>query len=425
MQLISRQSTLSGAVDIPGSKSHTIRGVLLAALAAGESTLEAPLASADTEAAVRVYSALGAAFDQGPDAWHIRGIGTDFSAPSEVLDVGNSGTTLRVAMGSLALLRTGEAVITGDSQIQSRPSQALADALNDLGADIESVNGTGCAPYRIRGRLQGGSTSLECKTSQYLTSLLLACPLAPGDSDIAVPLLHEKPYVGITLDWLDFIGLRVEKNADWSRFHVPGGQCLQPFSRRVPADFSTATFFLAMGVLGDNNIVCRGLDLNDSQPDKAVIDYLRAMGADITTADNAVHCRPGVLNGCELDLNNTPDALPMMATAACFARGETRLVNVPQARIKETDRIAVMCAELGKLGADIAELPDGLVIRESRLTGAAVNGHHDHRVVMALALAGTLIDGETRVATAEAAAVTFPAFVKTVQNLGGDLALSD
>ncbi len=421
MELICRPSTLTGSVAIPGSKSHTIRGVLLASLAAGESRLLAPLNSADTEAAMRVYSALGATFDRQGNEWLVRGTGGRFLIPEHTLDAGNSGTTLRVALGSLSLLPEGEAIITGDEQIRSRPSQPLAAALNELGAQVEAINANGCAPFRVRGVLRGGRTSIECETSQYLTSLLLACPLAAGDSELEVPLLNEKAYAGITLDWLKFMGIEVEHDPEYKHFRIPGGQQYKPFTRRIPADLSSATFFLVAGALGGNDISCRGLDLEDAQPDKAVIDYLRAMGADISVTNDAVRVQAKELNGVELDLNETPDALPMLAVAGCFARGETRLVNVPQARIKETDRIAVMCRELRKLGADVEELPAGLVVRCSRLRGAALEGHQDHRVVMALAIAGTLVPGETRISTAEAASVTFPQFTDFLENLGADL----
>jgi 3-phosphoshikimate 1-carboxyvinyltransferase len=267
--------------------------------------------------------------------------------------------------------------------------------------------------------LRGGHTSIECRNSQYLTSLLLACPFAPGDSDIDVPLLYERPYVGMTLDWLEAVGIHVQRQG-WEHFHVPGGQSLKPFTRRIAADFSSATFFLAAGALGNNSIVCEGLDMADSQSDRAVVDFLRQMGAKVDVGADAISVSAAPLTGIDIDMNDCPDALPMMAVVGCFARGTTRLINVPQARIKETDRIAVMACELRKLGAKIEELEDGLVIHESQLRGAAVNGHHDHRVVMSLAIAGSLI-GDTAIATAEAAAITFPTFSTLYTSLGGDI----
>lgn len=420
MEFLVNASRLQGEVDVPGSKSHTIRGVLMASLADGESVLDAPLASKDTEAAVGVYRALGAEFDLGETQWRIRGVGRSPRLPSAPLDVMNSGTTMNVALGTCALLPDGEVILSGDAQIQRRPSGTLAAALNDLGAHVVSERANDCPPFRVRGRIRGGHTSMQCRSSQYLTSLLLACPLADGISEIDVPLLMERPYVEMTLDWLAFMGVELERDG-LEHFRIPGGQTFKPFRRRIPADFSTATFFLVAGALGQNAVTCRGLDLADSQSDKAVVHFLRAMGADIRIDGDAITVRPKALFGMELDMNDCPDALPMMAVCGCFASGETRLVNVAHARIKETDRIAVMCQELRKLGADIAELPDGLVIRQSALRGAAVDGHHDHRVVMSLAVAGTQIPGTTRIAGAEAAAVTVPEFVSIMHSLGADL----
>lgn len=420
MRMICRRSRLAGSVDIPGSKSHTIRAVAIASLAQGESRIESPLLSADSLAAVDAYRALGAEIDMQEDGWTVRGVGAEPFVKQPEVDVKNSGTTLRMAVGSAALIRQGHITFTGDDQIQRRPIGPLLQSLSDLGASAVSVRNNGCAPVKVRGRLCGGKTSIEAVTSQYLSSLLMNCPLADGDTEIDVTLLHERPYVYITLDWLKRGGIQLERE-DLQRFRIPGGQRYPAMNIRVPADFSSATFFLAAGVLGDNDVMVRGLDMNDTQGDKAVIDYLRQMGANIEITDEGIHVRPGALTGCELDLNATPDALPMMAVVGCFAEGQTRLVNVPQARVKETDRIAVMTKELSRMGAQITERPDGMVIKQSTLKAADVDGHYDHRVVMALAVAGTAIEGETRIATAEAVDVTFPTFVSCMTGLGADL----
>jgi 3-phosphoshikimate 1-carboxyvinyltransferase len=408
---------LRGIVPIPGSKSHTIRGVLLASLSDGKSTLHRPLTSADTRAAISVYSQLGARFNQNGESWEIDGVGPDFKAPAMQLDVLNSGTTMRVAMGTCSLLSEGTATITGDAQIQSRPCGPLVRSLNDLGANVQSTN-NGCAPFTISGRLQGGHTSIEAKTSQYVTSLLLACPLADGDTAVDVPLLYERPYVQMTLDWLNFMGVRVEHD-NMRTFHIPGGQTFEPFERAVPADFSSAAFFLAAGALPGNRVTCTGLDLDDSQSDKAVVHFLREMGASVKVHGDAITVEAAQLKGIDIDMNDCPDSLPIMSVVGCFAEGTTRLLNVPQARIKETDRIAVMCRELSALGANIEELEDGLVVRRSSLSRAPVNGHHDHRVVMSLAIAATQIAGGLSISTAEAAAVTFPGFWDLLRGLGG------
>jgi len=272
----------------------------------------------------------------------------------------------------------------------------------------------------VEGRLTGGETTVEGLTSQHPTALLIAAPLADGDSVIRISNLHEAPYLEMTLDWLRRQGIEFSQEG-LREFRVPGGQRYRPVNRAIPADWSSATFFLAAGALEGNEVVLRGLDMDDTQGDKAVVEYLRAMGAEIEVGEDSIRVRAKELKGCELDLNATPDALPMLAVLGCFAQGATRLVNVPQARIKETDRISAMAAELRKLGAQVEELEDGLVVRESALQGAEVDSHRDHRIAMALAVAGCAIPGETVVREAEAAAVTFPEFSDCMRGIGAHL----
>ncbi len=424
MRFICRKSSLKGDVRIPGSKSHTIRAVAIASLAEGESMITSPLESDDAMAAVGAYRLLGADITLTPEVWRVRGTGGKLQTPDDIINTMNSGTTMNVALGSCALLREGIAVLTGDGQVRRRPSGPLAQSLNDLGASVASTRHNGCPPFVVRGRLRGGTTTIEAKSSQYVTSLLLNAALADGDTRIIVPLLMEQPYVEMTMDWLRRQGIRFGHD-EMREFRVPGGQKYQPVNRPIPADFSSATFFLAVGALEGNSVTCLGLDMTDTQGDKAVTEYLRRMGAKVDARENAIHVQAGDLVGTDIDLNATPDALPMMAVVGCFARGRTRLLNVPQARIKETDRIAVMCAELKKMGAAISEIKDGLVIEESRLKGAHVQGHGDHRVVMSLAVAGLCAGGETVIDTAEAVSVTFPTFLESMKRLGANIAAEE
>jgi 3-phosphoshikimate 1-carboxyvinyltransferase len=257
-------------------------------------------------------------------------------------------------------------------------------------------------------------------TSQYLTSLLIALPCAEKDSVIDVPLLNEQPYVTMTLSWLERLGISLE-NRDYRSFRVPGGQKYPAFKESIAADFSSATFFLVAAAVTGSELILEGLDFDDPQGDKEVVNILREMGAEIRIDGRSLTIKGGELRGGTFDLNAIPDALPALSVAACFAHGETRLVNVPQARLKETDRISVMHSELSKLGADIDELPDGLVIRGGTLRGGRVKGHHDHRIVMALAVAGLACEGQVEVDTAEAVSVTFPEFCNLMKNTGADI----
>ena len=416
MKIVAEKSTLSGSVQVPASKSHTLRALALATLASGRSEIRQPLDSADTQAGVSACRALGAVIELADDVWTVEGVAGRVRTAEDVIDVRNSGTTLFIALG-MAALADGWNVFTGDAQTRRRSAAPLLKSLRDLGAIAESTRGNGCAPILLRGPLRGGETSIACPTSQYLTSLLLSLPLARADSRIVVTQLNEAPYVQMTLDWLNLLDVQYT-HENMRTFTIPGRQRYQLFAERIRADFSSATFFLCAAALTGSELTLQGLDMNDSQGDKAVVHMLEKMGAKVEIHPLAVRIRGGALQGVDLDLNATPDALPALAIAGCFAKGTTRLLNVPQARIKETDRIAVMHEVITALGGRAEELPDGLIIHGGGLRGGSVHGHADHRVVMACAVAGLAADRPVTVDTAEAVNITFPTFVDLMNACG-------
>jgi 3-phosphoshikimate 1-carboxyvinyltransferase len=283
--------------------------------------------------------------------------------------------------------------------------------------------------------------SLSCPTSQYLSALLLAAPLAPAGTvtEIDVPLLNEKPYIDLTLSYLKAQGIPWDGKADYSYFRIPGGAAYKPVDGPVSGDFSSAAFpgcaaaigglaigGLAIGGLaiggpatGGGPLVLLGLDPDDPQGDKAIFDILAKMGCDVAWSREGGAwrlsvSRTGPLKGGVFDLNDTPDLLPAAAVLGAYAEGETSLINVAHARIKETDRIAVMAGELRKLGASVEERPDGLIIKGGGLRGGKIDGHGDHRVVMAMAAAALGAGGPVEITGAESAAVTYPAFPKLI-----------
>jgi len=424
MELIVRKSRLKGKVVIPSSKSHTIRAVAIASLADGQSTIRKPLVSNDTLSAVNCYRQLGAEVDTGDSScWKVIGTGGQIKAPRKVIDVGNSGTTLRIAMGSAALAGAGQiSTLTGDEQTRNRSIGPLMEALGNLGAKCTSVKNNGKAPVKITGRLKGGKTAIAAVSSQYLSSLLLCAPLAKEDTEIDVTLLNEPGYVQMTLDWLDKQGIEYE-NRNFRKFKIKGNQKYKAFDAVIPADFSSATFFFCAAALAADEVTLLGLDFSDSQPDKAVVDYLKTMGADIAIEPKAVTVKAAPLKGIEIDMNRTPDALPAMAVTAAFAAGTTKLTNVPQARGKETDRIKCMAEELKKLLVDVEELSDGLIIHGSEVRSAktGLHGWADHRIVMALSLAGLAVEGGCSIDTAEAIGVTFPDYVELMKSIGANM----
>jgi len=415
MKLVVKKSGLSGRVEIPASKSHTIRAVFIGCLADGVSELIKPLDSLDTMAAVRCAEAFGAEVTTGK-SWRIRGVGGKPRVPENVVDVANSGTSIMFFTG-LASTLDGYTVLTGDRQIRARPIQPLIDGLNGLGAHAFSTRNNGSPPVVVGGKLKGGQTNVEGRTSHYTSALLLNCPRAEGDCELAIENPKEKPYVEMTLSWLDKQGIRYHRDG-FSSYSVPGGQHYVHFSEQIPGDFSTATFFLCGASITDSDVMLLGLDMNDTQGDKNVVYMLQEMGAHISVEKEGLLIKGGDLKGTELDLGDTPDALPALAVVGCHARGETRLRNVLSARWKETDRIKVMCQELYKLGARVEESPDGMIIRESHLKGGIVDGHQDHRVVMALSVAGLRSVEGIEVENAEALKVTVPDFVALMKDLG-------
>ncbi len=432
MKLRTKKSVLKGSVAIPGSKSHTIRAVAIASLAKGQSLIRQPLISSDTLSAVACYSAMGAKIDTSdPHLWKVTGTGGKITSPAEPIDCGNSGTTINIAIGSAALAAEGQVItLTGDAQTCSRPVGPLAEALTKIGANCVCLNENGKPPVAITGRLKGGRTSIAASTSQYLSSLLLCAPLAQQDTELEVTLLNEPGYARMTLDWLDRQKIKYE-NQQMRKFKIRGNQSYKAFDEAIAADFSSATFFLCAAALCGEQVTLLGLDFADSQPDKVVVDYLRAMGADISIGNNSVTVRASKLKGADIDMNATPDALPALAVTAAFAEGTTGLLNVPQARAKETDRIKCMAEELKKLSVDVQELPDGLVVQGSLNRPSSLvprpsvlfDGRGDHRIVMAMSLAGLMLDSQCVIDTAEAMSVTFPSFVDLMKSIGADIQL--
>ncbi len=406
-----------GRARAPGSKSHSIRAIAFASLASGESRIRNPLDSDDGRSAAAVYEGLGAEIHKEADLWRVRGFGGRPRAPGETIDVGNSGTSCRIGLGSAALLPDGEARFDGDAQTRRRPMGPLLEALSNLGARARAEGGEGRLPARVGGPWKGGRTSVDGSTSQFTSSLLMNAPFGEGETVIEPVGLNERPYVEMTLWWLDRLGLAYEREG-YERFRVPGGQSLASFEVEVPADFSSAAFLAAAGALPGGDVLLEGLDMNDPQGDKDFLAMAAAMGAEVETGAKGIRVRGRALRGGEFDLNATPDLLPVMAVLAAFAEGETRLVNVPQARIKETDRIAAMREVIEALGGRADELPDGLVIQGGGLRGGRAPGRGDHRVVMAAAVAGLAAPEGVEVDTAEAMAVTFPDFCERMRALG-------
>ncbi|MGB3945067.1 MAG: 3-phosphoshikimate 1-carboxyvinyltransferase [Methanothrix sp.] len=408
------RSQVSGEVAVPPSKSYTHRAITISALGPGGS-VNRPLLSADTRATIAAAEALGARIE-GEEQLMVAGVSGEPSTPDDVIGVDNSGTTLRIISAVAAL--TDGAVLTGDASIRRRPNGPLLKSLNDLGAEAFSIKKNDCAPLVVRGRIRGGRTVLDGRvSSQFLSALLISCPLAEDDTEIVIDgELKSRPYAEITLEMLEEAGAEVE--TDFERFFIPGGQRYRLEDYTVPGDFSSASYLLAAAAVTGSRLAVRGLRPS-RQGDSAIVSILRDMGAKISWDQEKgdLVIDGGDLEGVEVDASLTPDLVPTIAVLGSLARGKTVVKNAEHVRHKETDRLSAMAMELSKMGADIEERPDGLVIEGGRLEGARVSGHHDHRIVMALTVAG-LAAGDTRIDTAESVSVSYPSFFEDMARIG-------
>jgi len=420
MRFIVNKSNISGITKIPPSKSHTIRSIIIGTLADGKTIIHSPLKSPDIKYTIEACAKLGAEIDSEKQGITILGTNGNLKAPLDTIDVGNSGTTLRLLTGICSLIE-GESILTGDNSIKNRPIQPLLDSLNYLGANCKTLMGNENPPIRVHGKIRGGITTISGFTSQYTSSLLICSPLAESSTIIKPTNLQEKPYVDMTLSYLKKSGIIIHSDKKYNEFIVMGKQQYKPLKVNIPGDFSSASFLLVASAITNSRLTLEGLDLKDTQADKRILNILQEMGSNITINSNKITVNSSDLHGIEIDLRDNPDLLPVLSVVGCCAKGTTILSNVKHARIKESDRISAMANELAKMGAKITEKQDSLIIKNSDLKGTNVHGYNDHRIVMSLAIAGLVANGETVVDTAESSQKTFPSFLETLRILGANI----
>jgi len=412
---------LSGLIHVPPSKSYTHRAIILASLADGTSKVMNVLNSADCKATISACEAIGAQIIQENDTLTITGVSGKPKMQQNVIDVHNSGTTLRM-MTSICALDDTEVTLTGDASIQKRPMQQLVDTLKELGVStISTTNGS--APVKITGPLLGGKGSIEGISSQMVSGLLIAGSLASEQVDLSVNNLKSIPYLKMTIQMLEDQGVVLNYNQNYSQISIPSGQSIKPLEFTVPGDYSSAAFILGAAVATKSKLTLSGLTNNDVQADRIILDILQKMGASIQQNESELVIDGNVsTHGIEVDLSNAPDLVPILAVIACFAEGTTRIINVEHARIKETDRIAAITQELKKMGAIIEEQPDGITIQGLQLHGSSLlEGYHDHRIVMSLAIATLGADSESKITDADSISVSYPDFINHIESLGATI----
>jgi 3-phosphoshikimate 1-carboxyvinyltransferase len=411
---------VQGTVHLPGSKSLSNRTLLLAAMASGETAIDNLLDSDDTRRMREALAALGVVLrtEATPEGerLHVQGVGGPFvhtgDAPLE-LYLGNAGTAVRPLTAALCL-GSGTFVLRGDARMHERPIGDLTDALLPLGVNIEFLGNPGYLPLRIEGTgLPGGTVRVRGDvSSQFLTALLMSAPLARAPMRIEVDgELVSKPYILITLASLAQFGVQVRHDDALSWFEIEPTALRSPGRARVEGDASSATYFLAAAAIAGGPVRVHGIDRSSVQGDVAFVDVLSAMGAKVSFGDGWVEVERGGSNrlrAVDLDLNHIPDAAMTVVVAALFADGTTRVRNLWNLRVKETDRLSAMTTELRKLGATVEEGRDYLVVTPpARLRSATIDTYDDHRMAMAFSLAA-LGDVPVTINDPDCVAKTFP-----------------
>ncbi|WGE82021.1 3-phosphoshikimate 1-carboxyvinyltransferase [Actinobacillus equuli subsp. haemolyticus] len=419
-------SRVEGEINLPGSKSLSNRALLLAALAKGTTKVTNLLDSDDIRHMLNALRALGVNYSLSEDKTicTVEGIGGAFNWQNGLsLFLGNAGTAMRPLTAALCLKGAAEAevILTGEPRMKERPIKHLVDALRQAGASVQYLENEGYPPLAIRNSgLKGGKVQIDGSiSSQFLTALLMAAPLAEGDMKIEIiGELVSKPYIDITLAMMKDFGVNVE-NQNYQTFVVKGNQSyISPEKYLVEGDASSASYFLAAGAI-KGKVKVTGIGKNSIQGDRLFANVLEAMGAKITWGDDFIQAEQGELKGVDMDMNHIPDAAMTIATTALFAEGETIIRNIYNWRVKETDRLAAMATELRKVGATVEEGEDFIRIQPLPLTQfqhADIATYNDHRMAMCFSLIA-LSDTPVTILDPKCTAKTFPTYFNEFEKL--------
>lgn len=389
-----KNAILNGSVVIPPSKSAAHRALLCSFLAGG-GTVSPIISSKDMQAMQQAISAL--------------------ENDDEIVDCIESGNTLRFVIPVAAAL--GKSVtFVGSGRLPERPLETFLELLPKHNIKCTS---NGRLPLSIEGKLTAGKYEIAGNiSSQYISGLLFALPILDGDSEIVLTTrLESKPYIDLTIKVMRDFGVEVQETE--SGYLVRGNQQYKTRDYIVESDWSQAAFFLVGGAVG-KSVALKGLDMNSVQGDKAIVDILKKFGADIEIKENEIISRKAELKGIKVDVSDIPDTVPALAVAAAYANGRTEIVGGERLRFKESDRIESVVSNLKRLGADVTETSDGMIINGGKkLKGAELLGYNDHRIVMAFSIAALFAGGETIITEANSINKTYPSFFEDYNRIGG------
>ena len=413
------KAKITGEVNCPSNKSYTHRGIFLASLAGNNSKVENILLSADTKATIEACRKFGAIIEVNNTSITVKEsikIGT--KVPQ--INTENSGTTIRIAIG-IASLFSEEITLTGDESIQKRPMQPLLDALSSIGAKCTSMDGK--PPVTIKGKVLGGDISIPGNlSSQFISSLLISAPLTQNGINLKIEGdLVSKPYLDATIATMRKFGVSVQTLIPYKKYNIIP-QIYKNTTFTVPIDFSSLALLLSFIVLNGEDITIKGSMGNLPQGDEAFIDFLEQLGVSVTINENEIKIKsPEKLKGGVFDLRNSPDLLPPLSILSLISSKPIEIVNVKHARLKETDRISILARELPKIGINVQEKEDGLILESSgRVMGAELDSENDHRLFMTFCIAGTYI-GNCTVTDSKSVEVSYPNFIEEMNRLGAKI----
>ncbi|MEG0371096.1 MAG: 3-phosphoshikimate 1-carboxyvinyltransferase [Clostridium sp.] len=408
---------LSGTVTIPPSKSLSHRAIICAALASGESRVNNLIFSKDIIATSKAMESLGVKMKFNKTSIDI--VGNDnLKLINSEIDCNESGSTLRFII-PIALLTSNEVTFTGKGRLTTRPLTTYYNIFDKEGIEYDTREGL---PLKAKGSLKPSTYDVEGNiSSQFITGLMFTLPCLNGDSTIKIiGELESKGYVDLTIDVLRQYGINIINN-NYSEFKIKGNQKYKVQDYRVEGDYSQVAFFIVAGLLG-GEITCLDMKQDSLQGDRAIIDIVRLMGGRVDVMQDRIIVYPSKTHGAIIDASQCPDLVPIVATLAALSEGETRIINAQRVRIKESDRLEAMRCELNKIGADVSETEDGLIIQGKKtLNGGTVSGWNDHRIVMAMAMASIRCTSDMIIEGSNAITKSYPTFFEDFRKLGGEV----
>lgn len=411
-----RPTRLQGNVKLPPSKSYSHRAIIAAGLADGKSEIFNISYSEDVKATINAMRLMGAKIKEHSDKLEISGVNA-VDDKKRRIDCSESGSTLRFIM-PISLFQNGETIFTGSDSLKTRPIDSYLEIMDKQGIWYKRKEKK--LPIAVKGKLTAGTFIIDGNiSSQFITGLLFVLPLLDGNSKIVVKTeLESKKYVDMTIEALKRFEINIENN-NYKEFYVDGNQKYRACDYEIEGDLSQAAFWLAAGVLG-GKVAIECFNLDTLQGDKIIVDIIRKMGGNIIEKGSTLHAIESKLNGVTIDASECPDLVPILAVLGALSSGTTKIINAKRLRFKESDRLKAISTELNKIGADIKENIDGLIIiGKEKLKGGEVNTWGDHRIAMALAIASIKCETPVTINNPNVVKKSYPIFFDDFKKLGG------